>query len=87
MVAGRIATAISAPIELFGTEVEISTSIGIALADPDTTRTGDELIRDSDVAMYAAKNTRTGTRVFDEHLDRDTLDRLAIEPLPARRPS
>lgn len=75
----RIADRIASPIRISGTEIEVSTSIGIAFAEPSVDRDGDELIRDADVAMYAAKNSRSVIRIFDESLRQGTLDRMAIE--------
>lgn len=55
LVAERLVTALTAtPFLLFGNEVQISTSIGITLFPDDDVRI-DELIKNVDLALYAAK--------------------------------
>lgn len=79
-VADRIVNAIEAPIDLPGHgEIAMRASIGIATASsPDVT--ADVLLRDADVAMYAAKRS-AGVRyeVFDERLRARTTTRLNDE--------
>jgi EAL domain-containing protein (putative c-di-GMP-specific phosphodiesterase class I) len=57
--AQRIAEALQQPFNLSGHECVIGASIGVACA-PDGTVTVDELLRQADIAMYAAKQ-RPGT--------------------------
>ncbi len=78
-VAERVLSTVAAPLKLEGTEVEVNVSIGIAVSSADEPRTCHELLRDADVAMYAAKKARTGQRAFDGALRRDAMDRLDIE--------
>ena len=66
--AGRILAAIEAPFEVNGEAVQVSASIGVALgmmpgAQPD------ELLREADLAMYAAKSAGRGRhKVFERGL-------------------
>jgi diguanylate cyclase (GGDEF)-like protein/PAS domain S-box-containing protein len=80
LVADRIADAIEAPIALDGHgEVHLTASIGIAIADRAAT-TAEMLLRDADMAMYAAKKG-AGVRyeIFDERLRSRTAERLNHE--------
>ncbi|MFI7585797.1 putative bifunctional diguanylate cyclase/phosphodiesterase [Spongisporangium articulatum] len=51
------------PIELGGTRLRVGGSLGIALG-PQHARTGAELLRMADVAMYVAKSGAGGARVY-----------------------
>jgi diguanylate cyclase (GGDEF)-like protein/PAS domain S-box-containing protein len=78
-VASRIIDALNAPFLLSGRDVGIRASIGIVLhRDGDTT--ADDLIRNADAAMYAAKASATGTwRVFESSMQHAVLERLELE--------
>jgi diguanylate cyclase (GGDEF)-like protein len=52
--AGRLVTALGAPYEINGQRILIGASVGIALA-PENGRNAEELLRDSDIALYRAK--------------------------------
>ena len=52
-VAGRILDAVRRPIDLAGTTVVVTASVGVATSEHSPN--GEELVRDADVAMYAAK--------------------------------
>jgi predicted signal transduction protein with EAL and GGDEF domain len=78
-VAQRILAAISAPLLLAGRELEPSASIGIAIGD---IRYGlaDEVLKDADTALYRAKALgRKRFELFDETLQKDAVNVLAIE--------
>jgi diguanylate cyclase (GGDEF)-like protein len=78
-VAQRILAAISAPLLLAGRELEPSASIGIAIGD---IRYGlaDEVLKDADTALYRAKALgRKRFELFDESLQKDAVNVLAIE--------
>ena len=70
-VAERILAALAAPFELGEGTATLSASIGIAVRsgpidDADATAAADELLRDADTAMYAAKSLGKGrVRLFD----------------------
>ncbi|HZN12776.1 MAG TPA: EAL domain-containing protein [Acidimicrobiales bacterium] len=86
VVARRIAAALVPPINLGGTDVSVSVSIGVTIAGP-----GDDaesLLRDADAAMYRAKDGGGGQSVvFDAamrvaasgRLDAEHSLRLAME--------
>lgn len=79
IVAERIVESLHAAIELGpGQAVRVSTSIGIArAAELDTV---DELLRNADVAMYAAKSgTRGGFMFFDQSMHTALVDRVMLE--------
>ncbi|MBC7373616.1 MAG: PAS domain S-box protein, partial [Frankiales bacterium] len=77
--ATRIAGVLDAPITVMGSELSITASIGIALAQPGRT-TADELLRDADAAMYTAKERgRARFEIFDEMRSASTSMRLLLE--------
>ncbi len=77
-VAGRVAAAVAEPIVLGGRESVITASIGIAHADPGTG--AEDMLRDSDVAMYGAKERgRSRIELFDAEMRRRMIDRLEME--------
>lgn len=61
--ANAVTTELSKNYEIQGTQVSIGASIGIAIAPVDG-RTGDELVRNADLALYAAKAAGRGTHRF-----------------------
>ena len=77
-VAVRIAEELARPFLLNGHELFTSASIGIGLGDF-RTKTPEYLLRDSDVAMYKAKNGSSGYRVFEPAMYEGAMRRLALE--------
>ncbi|MGI9600653.1 MAG: EAL domain-containing protein [Acidimicrobiales bacterium] len=76
--AQRLRRAVSQPVELSGGSTVVSTSVGIAIADADTT--ADELLRDSDTALYRAKDQgRDRSEVFEDKLRARAVRRLETE--------
>jgi diguanylate cyclase (GGDEF)-like protein len=74
----RIVDVLSRPFPLAGLDVRVSASIGI------TRHTGaesaDDLLRDADIAMYAAKNTGKGrVEVFDPEMRTRTARRTSMQ--------
>ncbi|MFW5411254.1 diguanylate cyclase domain-containing protein, partial [Pectobacterium brasiliense] len=67
------------PVGLPGATVPVSASVGVAsCADPG--RTAEQLLRDADVALYRAKNTRRGSvRRFDSALRVEVERRTALD--------
>jgi diguanylate cyclase (GGDEF)-like protein len=75
----RLAAGLRSPVVVSGREVLARASVGVRLA-----RDGDEeperLLRDADMAMYAAKSAgRGGVRVFDEAMHTQAMERLDFE--------
>jgi diguanylate cyclase (GGDEF)-like protein len=78
-VAERVLAALAAPVQLGGTELTFSASIGIAFGDLRYTL-ADELLRDADSAMYRSKQLGRGRfELFDESLQQIAEDVLQLE--------
>jgi len=66
--ASRIIEIVSQPFKIDGNEVNIATSIGIALA-PEHATSSESLMKMADLALYRAKSTgRNGYRLFDPEM-------------------
>lgn len=64
-IAGRVQQEIRLPIEIYGQEIAVTASIGIALGTPDHTAS-EQVLRDADYAMYQAKSRgRARHDIFD----------------------
>ncbi|HJU31408.1 MAG TPA: PAS-domain containing protein [Hyphomicrobiaceae bacterium] len=75
----RIITAVSAPYEIDGQQVVIGTSVGIAIG-PDDGCSPEQLIRNSDLALYRAKDDGRGTyRFFSSEMDAQMQVRRTME--------
>jgi diguanylate cyclase (GGDEF)-like protein/PAS domain S-box-containing protein len=75
----RIIKAIRPAFQLEGQEFFASASVGIVVSRPEHV-TPEELIRDADIAMYAAKARGRGRwAIFDESMRQRALDRLQVE--------
>lgn len=79
VVAERITASLASPIELeSGNAVHANASIGIARAD--ATDSVDDLLRNADVAMYAAKAQARGAHVFfSPSMHTALVDRVMLE--------
>ncbi len=75
MLARRIVEALAEPVEIDGTGVYVSVSIGIALCPLDADN-ADELLRRADLALYRAKNAGRNTWSFFEE---KTGQRLTLQ--------
>jgi diguanylate cyclase (GGDEF)-like protein len=76
-VAARLRAAVAEPIRLEGMSFVIEVSIGIAMYPDDAT--ADELLMQrADVAMYLAKQRRSGVERYVADLDRNSPSRLAV---------
>jgi diguanylate cyclase (GGDEF)-like protein/PAS domain S-box-containing protein len=76
--ADRIVALLHEPVTIGGREIVVHGSIGIAVADDDTT-TADDMLRDADVAMYAAKDRgRGGYALFESSMTERATDRLTM---------
>lgn len=77
--ADRIQEQFAQPFELDGRDVVVSASIGIARNAPQC-RTGGQLLRDADIAMYRAKEFGGGQhRLFDSGMHSVMMSRLELE--------
>ena len=78
--AERIAETVGRPISIGSASVRVTVSVGLALADEHTTLTGDELLRDADLAVYKAKELgRSRVELCDEDLRAELVSRAEIE--------
>jgi diguanylate cyclase (GGDEF)-like protein len=76
-VAARLRAAVAEPIRLEGMSFVIEVSIGIAMFPEDATAV-ELLIQRADVAMYLAKQRRSGVERYLPDLDRNSPARLAL---------
>jgi diguanylate cyclase (GGDEF)-like protein len=79
LLAERVREIISQPYSIDGKEVFVGASIGIAYADHDS-YTPDALLRQSDVAMFHAKEeASSGIFIYDNGLEADVAARLDLD--------
>jgi len=79
VVAERVLERMKEPFSLRGSNVSVSTSIGIAIGS-DRHDSPDDVIRDADTAMYRAKGSgKAGLAIFDERLHQIETERLRLE--------
>ena len=77
-IAYRLEEVISAPMTLHDRTVIVHASIGLATASPGDL-TGEELLRNADVAMYLAKERgKAGVAVYEPALHEQALERLDL---------
>ncbi len=75
--AARIRDALAVPVRIAHREVAVGASIGVRLADRETT--GELLLRDADTAMYAAKAAgRNAVQMFRPDMHQAADDRLDV---------
>ena len=78
-VADRILQTISSVTSVGEIEVSTSASVGIVIESFPGTRASDELLRDADIAMYAAKRKAKGSyEIFESAMRRDLNARLTL---------
>jgi diguanylate cyclase (GGDEF)-like protein len=73
----RVGAALQQPFEIDGLEVVMDASVGAALA-PQHGSEAEALLQRADVAMYEAKQARTGFQVYEAARDRHSRERLAL---------
>ena len=79
VLAQRLLGALSAPMLINGTEVLPGASIGITFSDLGY-RSADEVLRDADLAMYAAKaDGRRRIALFDQSMHERIAEKLKLE--------
>lgn len=77
--ARRIVDALAAPVPLRDQEFVPSASIGIALSTGSSS-TGEDLLRNADLAMYTAKANGKGRyEIFDAQMHRDLVERIEFD--------
>jgi diguanylate cyclase (GGDEF)-like protein len=76
-VAEKLVKALVAPFTIKAWTFDIDASIGIAVS-PDHGETVDALMQRADVAMYVAKDARTGYELYSADRDRHSPRRLAL---------
>ena len=76
-VAARLRAALAEPVRLEGMSFQIEASVGIALY-PDDAGAVEVLLQRADVAMYLAKERRTGVETYVSDCDRNSPARLAL---------
>ena len=75
----RLIASLNTPIALSGHRVRLGTSVGIAVADGNTSGP-EELLRNADLAMYRAKTGGRGAfAMFDTAMHARALERLTLE--------
>ncbi len=75
-VAARLRAALSEPVRLDGMSFDLEASVGIALF-PDHAPDFELLLQRADVAMYNAKEARTGVEIYPRK-DRNSPERLGM---------
>ena len=79
VLARRVIEGISRPYEIDGQQVNIGTSVGVALA-PSDALSAEALMRNADLALYRAKQDGRGAfRFFESQMDAQMHDRRAME--------
>ena len=73
----RVLHALEQPIALDEIEVEVGASVGIALA-PQHAGEGPSLLKRADMAMYAAKGSTRGLRVYEPEQDTRDIKRITL---------
>jgi len=74
----RLSAAMSHPFSLSGNQVRVTASIGVASAGADDT--ADDLLRNADMAMYAAKRHGKGrSATYESRMYADIRERLDLE--------
>ena len=77
--AKRVLTAFEEPFDLDGRQMPIRASIGVVVTSVGE-RTGDDLLRDADVAMYRAKVGGRGSyAMFEPSMQADVASRMDLE--------
>ncbi len=75
----RVGHMLRTPLNVNGGELKASASVGIVLA-PEPGATGDELVRDADIALYEAKyNGKSCYRMFESKMRDGVVSRLQLK--------
>ena len=84
-VAQRVRQALTRPFHVEGMLFELEASVGVAVF-PEHGEDVDPIVRRADVAMYLAKEERTGVEVYVADRDRNSASRLRSARRAAQRP-
>ena len=76
-VASRLRAALAEPVRLEAMMFDIQASVGVAIY-PDDAASFDQLMQRADVAMYLAKERRSGIERYSAAADRNSPDRLVL---------
>jgi diguanylate cyclase (GGDEF)-like protein len=76
-IAAALLRALEAPLNLDGHAVDVRASVGIT-ASPEHGHESSTLMRQADIAMYAAKRTNQGIVVWDEKYNQHGHERLSL---------
>jgi diguanylate cyclase (GGDEF)-like protein len=77
-IARAVLARLSTPVFVVGAQVAVSASIGLALIGRSASE--EDVLRQGDVALYAAKRGgRNGLAWFDQELERELAERLSLE--------
>lgn len=76
-VAARLRVSLAEPMRLDGMDFDLEASVGIALY-PNHAPDFELLMQRADVAMYVAKEHRTGVESYEPHKDRNSTARLSL---------
>lgn len=78
-IADRLLKALNKPYTIFGKEIYISSSIGLALVDPDSPDP-QSVLRNADLAMYNAKTKgKSRLEIFDTQQHEKVIQRMEME--------
>ena len=77
-VARRIYESLGEPFSLAGNRITLDLNIGVAPCDAEY-ETPQEVLRDADIAMHAAKEKKSGVAVFSKELRVKFLERIRLE--------
>lgn len=75
--ANHVIESISRPLAADGLLLDVRASLGVAIS-PQHSQDASGLLRQADIAMYAAKSAGGGCRFYDKAEDRSTLRRLRL---------
>ncbi|NJL25550.1 MAG: EAL domain-containing protein [Calothrix sp. SM1_5_4] len=77
--ASRLVDVIGNSYEIDGRQVNLGTSIGIAIA-PDAASSGDQLLKAADMALYEVKNkNKNGFYIYDKKIEKELYSRKRLE--------
>ena len=76
--AQNICRALSAPFQIDGHDIFVSTSVGISMYPQDATDVG-TLLKHADTAMYRAKKTNSGFQFFEASMEHSISEHVRME--------